>query len=1262
MSGHPSALQSFLSAHSTELKSRSLNVESPYHAAHLFDESKAAHIAAETRRCHASVASLVPRITCLLPSTGEPVNATDFAGLLQAAADETLRIPIRWEAVLTSCRQEFSNRGAKGTIVAFYASYVASMMASALEKDTPGAQLAVEDVTGSVAGTANTSTPSQMPQPTGRFDDSRIAIVGYSGRFPSAASNELFWELLMAGRDVHREIPTDRFDWKAHYDASGQAKNTSRVKYGCFIDEPGVFDSRFFNMSPREAENTDPAQRLAITSAYEAMEMAGMVRNRTPSTQQDRIGVFFGTTSDDWREVNSGQDVGTYFIPGGNRAFIPGRISYFFRFSGPSLSFDTACSSSFAAIQAACSYLWRGECDTAIAGGTNVLTNPDNFAGLDRGHFLSTTGNCNAFDDGANGYCRADAVGAVVLKRLEDAEADNDPIFGVIVGSNTNHCGHTESITRPHEGDQVSVFRRILRYADTNPLDVSYVEMHGTGTQAGDATEMNSVLSVFVPDCDRTASLPERPLFLGSAKANIGHAESASGVSSLVKVLQMMKHSTIPPHCGIKTRINHRYPLDLAERGVHIALRPTPWVRPQGGKRAAFLNNFSAAGGNTAILLEDAPPARLVEGHDPRPRHIITITAQSPRALSDNLAAMIAFLEANPSVSLPALSYTTTARRMHHSYRVAVSGTNVASILSALHTRAADMQAKEPKPIARAPLKKTRVVFAFAGQGTLYVELGRTLFDVNPDFRVAIEGMHRLAVGQGFEPFLGLIDGTITDLAQVGPVMSQLALTCVQLALCDLWRAWGVQPAAVVGHSLGEYAMLREAGVLSTADILYLVGTRGRLLQDRCAPDTHTMLVVTGSMDVAGQLLRVPEAESRCELACVNSPTSHVLAGPTECIEALAVTAAAMGVETARLSIPFAFHSAQVEPILDDFAQAAGSRSIVHHPPTIPVLSPLLSRVVPASEADTLNDRYLINACRSTVNFQGALDAGAQHSSLAIGDSARTVWLDIGAHPVCGGMIKGTLGGGSITTASLRKGVDAYTTLTATLETLYTAGVEIDWGEYHRSFPAAHRVLELPAYRWDLKNYWIPYRNNFTLAKGEGLVPALEHNGRAALADVEVAKPAAKYLSPSAQEVLHEEHGPDTSSLVVESDIFDSRLLHILQGHLVNGAALCPSVGPVDPLPKRFVGSTSELTCFRYRVVSLCRPCSYHGPLSDRTQPQRTPFCQFRPRRSRRAGGQLYHRQARSNHLPIPRHSNRRLVCCGDFAFHHQCARQQPVK
>ena len=1101
----------------------------------------------------------IPRIPLLSSATGKIVNAPNLTSLLRTVAEEALRAPIRWDLVINSCCSLFQQSQTQECIILPFSSNAASMVSTALSKDSD-IKIAIQDV----------SSSHQIPPvgPTGRFEHSKIAIIGYSGRFPSADSNEAFWDLLKAGRDVHKEIPPDRFDWKAHYDPTGKKKNTSRVKYGCFIDEPGLFDTKFFNMSPREAEHADPGQRLAITTTYEAMEMAGMVRNRTPSTQQDRVGVFFGTTSDDWREVNSGQDVGTYFIPGGNRAFVPGRISYFFRFSGPSLSIDTACSSSFAAIQAACSYLWRAECDTAIAGGTNVLTNPDNFAGLDRGHFLSTTGNCNTFDDEASGYCRSDAVGSVILKRLEDAEADHDPIFGVIVGTNTNHCGQTDSITRPHEGDQISVFKRIMRHANVEPLDISYIEMHGTGTQAGDATEMNSVLSVFVPEYKRTQLQPQRPLYIGSAKANIGHAESSSGVSSLIKVLMMMKHSEIPRHCGIKTRINHNYPLDLTQRGVNIAMETTPWRRQDSrtGKRATFLNNFSAAGGNTAMLVEDAPPRRVITEKDPRPYHIITMTAKTPKSLVANINSLVFYMEKKESsISLAALSYTTTARRMHHSYRAVVSGPDTGSIISSLKSRAAEIQDElaDLKPIPAVMKKKSRVVFMFSGQGTLYAELGRSLFVTNASFRASILKLNRLAQIQGFPAFLGLIDGSVTaeDLPIVGAVVSQLALACVQIALFELWKSWGVTPAAVVGHSLGEYATLYAAGVLSIADVIYLVGTRAALLETRCTPGSHAMLAVKASLEVVNKLIHQSSQGTGCELACANQPSGHVISGPGDKISEVAHAAAALGIETVRLNVSFAFHSAQVEPILTEFKQAA-SQGVAYHPPTIPVLSPLLGKLVPAGEHNTFNATYLTAACRGKVDFIGALGAAAaapaEDGGLGFGAAERTIWLDIGAHPACAGMVKGTLGSQSKTIATLRQNVEAYKTLATSLEVMYQAGVEINWNEYHRHFPASHEVLDIPLYRWDLKNYWIQYKNNFCLTKGDDLIQQLAVKAPA------VPSVVPKYISPCAQQIIEESHGADQSSLLVESDIFDDRLLPVLQGHLVNGAALCPSSAWAD--------------------------------------------------------------------------------------------------
>ena len=315
-SGPPRVLRELLGSKS--LKAHHFPIESPYHAPHLYGSDDVDEILGQLR--DKRLETYQPRIPILSPSSGSPIVAKDFRALLHRAVMDAMCEQVRWDRILQSCAEEMSqDTSFKSCTIWPLVSNAGALLSSTLSKTTKL----------SVCSNYSLNASVELPQPampTGKFEDSKIAIIGFSGRFPEAASTDEFWELLRAGRDVHRTIPEDRFDWKAHFDPTGKKKNTSRVKYGCFINEPGLFDARFFNLSPREAENTDPAQRLAITATYEALEMAGLVLNRTPSTQQDRIGVFFGITSDDWREVNSGQNIDTYFIPGGNRAFVPGRM------------------------------------------------------------------------------------------------------------------------------------------------------------------------------------------------------------------------------------------------------------------------------------------------------------------------------------------------------------------------------------------------------------------------------------------------------------------------------------------------------------------------------------------------------------------------------------------------------------------------------------------------------------------------------------------------------------------------------------------------------------------------------------------------------------------------------------------------------------------------------------------------------------------------------------------------------------------------
>lgn len=317
ISGPPRVLTEFLS--STSLNHLLLPIETPYHAAHLFSKSIIDEIVGSFHDPY--LEDYKQRLKIVSVVSGEAISSSSFRDLIRNAVSEALLEPLQWDVMTSSLTKELVRHNFTGCDVYQVSSRSGSLLSSALTRDGSLQVNIIDSLEADIL-------PSQPSTATGRFSQSNIAVIGYSGRFPEANSNEEFWALIMAGRDVHRTIPEDRYDWEAHYDPSGKTKNTSRVKYGCFIKEPGLFDARFFNMSPRECENCDPAQRLAITSVYEAIEMAGLVPNTTPSTQQDRIGVFYGVTSDDWREVNSGQDIDTYFIPGGNRAFIPGRIRY----------------------------------------------------------------------------------------------------------------------------------------------------------------------------------------------------------------------------------------------------------------------------------------------------------------------------------------------------------------------------------------------------------------------------------------------------------------------------------------------------------------------------------------------------------------------------------------------------------------------------------------------------------------------------------------------------------------------------------------------------------------------------------------------------------------------------------------------------------------------------------------------------------------------------------------------------------------------
>lgn len=1125
ISGPPATLQSLFSKDLFESRPTAIPVYGPYHASHLHglvDIRKMLRLDEEAAT--AVLAGSKPRMVVMSCVTGAPFQETDTKALLTAVVHEILNEPLIFHKALSgNVNEARAFKGSRILVIPYGPTQAASTLANVLRAQTksevvlrPAPQVSRETTTTSIGNHGSTG-------------NCKLAIVGMAGRFPDSASHEALWDLLEKGIDAHRVVPADRFPVDTHYDPTGKAINTSHTPYGNWIENPGHFDPRFFNMSPREAFQTDPMQRMALTTAYEALEMSGYVPNRTPSTRLDRIGTFYGQTSDDWREINAAQEVDTYYITGGVRAFGPGRINYHFGFSGPSLNIDTACSSSAAALQVACTALRAKECDTAIVGGLSCMTNSDIFSGLSRGQFLSKEHNCNTFDNDADGYCRADGCASVVVKRLDDALADKDNILAVVLGAQTNHSADAISITHPHGPTQSILSSAILDDAGVDPHDVDYVEMHGTGTQAGDGTEMVSVTDVFAP-ANRHRSA-DRPLFLGAVKANIGHGEAASGVTALIKVLMMLQKNAIPPHIGIKKEINKTFPSDLGERGVNIAFHKTPFTRKDGKPRRVFVNNFSAAGGNTGLLLEDGPRYKTATV-DPRSQHVITITAKSKAAMIRNAENLVKWMESNPSTSVSHVAYTTTARKIQHYWRMNVTASSLVeaqkAITERLKSNFVPVSPEQPK-----------VAFLFTGQGSHYAGIGRDLYAHYSIFRQAINEFNQLSLIHGFPSFLPLIDGTEPDVQKLSPVVVQLGLASFEMALAKLWTSWGIQPSAVLGHSLGEYAALHVAGVLSASDTIYLVGARAQLLVEKCTAGTHAMLAVQGSVETVTEALGDRAASTN--IACINGPRETVLSGTSTEVSEIAEQLGGAGFKCTQLKVPFAFHSAQVEPILDEFEKLA--RSVHFKEPKIPVISPLHGKLL---EGEPINPAYLRNHARDAVNFLGGL-VSAQQSGVI---DEKTVWLEVGPHPVCAGMVKAAFGLSTLAVPTLRRNEATYKTLSSTLCTLHSAGLNLDWNEFHRDFDASVRLLDLPSYSFDLKNYWLQYTGEWCLTKNRGALPAPTKA-------IEASRP--RLSTTTVQKITKEEIKGDIAILETESDLAEENLRKICSGHKVNGTCLTPS-------------------------------------------------------------------------------------------------------
>jgi iturin family lipopeptide synthetase A len=646
-----------------------------------------------------------------------------------------------------------------------------------------------------------------------KFDNEPIAITGMGCRFPGANNPDEFWELLVNGRDAIREVPAERWVIVRYYDADQNKPGKTYARHGGFIDQVDQFDSKFFGISPNEADHIDPQQRLLLEVSWEALENAGIAPDQL---NKSLTGVFVGIGQSDYGqyhfEDSRVNDMNIYTGMGNSHSFAAGRLSYFLGTQGPSISVDTACSSSLVTVNMACQSLRNGESNLAIAGGVQLMLLPQSSIFLSKSKALSPDGKCKTFSDEANGYVRGEGCGIVVLKRLSDAIRDNDHILSVVRSVAINHDGRSSGLTVPNGQSQESLIRKAMETARVNPADISYLEAHGTGTALGDPIEMEAIAHTL-------AQNRNEPLLVGSVKTNIGHLEHAAGIASLIKVTLAMGHRQIPAHLNFKTPSSL---IDWGKIAVKIPVNLTPWS-PLTGKRVAAISSFGLSGTNAHLIVEEAPVK--IKQHKPfeRPAHVFTLSAKNDAALKELADHYLDLFQNSSSISLADICFSENVGKAKMAQRLAFSTVNVSEAIQKLNSFK-NKDGKENVFAGRVSVADNTVAFLFSGKNIKSVQAYRELFETNPVFRENLIKCNEFLKAYYDLPLIDTLF-SVDTVKEPGydPVYGQLAQFTMEYATAMLWLSWGIHPAYVTGWGVGEWAAACVAGVFALEDALALV-------------------------------------------------------------------------------------------------------------------------------------------------------------------------------------------------------------------------------------------------------------------------------------------------------------------------------------------------------------------------------------------------------------------------------------------------------
>ncbi|MDA2893503.1 type I polyketide synthase [Mycolicibacterium sp. BiH015] len=801
-----------------------------------------------------------------------------------------------------------------------------------------------------------------------------IAVVGIGCRFPGGATNpENYWKLLESGTNAVTEVPADRWDGDAYYDPDVTAPGRMPSKWGAYIDDMQGFDAEFFGITPREAAAMDPQQRVVLEVAYEALENAGMA----PDTLGEiRGAVMLGVYYNEYQSASAGNPdtIDAYSATGNAHSVTVGRIAYLLGLKGPAVAVDTACSSSLVSIHLACQSLRMRESDLALAGGVSLSLRPETQLALGKWGMLSPHGRCYAFDSRANGFVRGEGAGVVVLKRLTDAVRDGDRVLGVVRGSAVNQDGRSNGLTAPNAPSQKDVIARALRSADVAAGTVSYVETHGTGTSLGDPIEFDALAAVY--------GKGDTPCALGAVKTNMGHLEAAAGIAGFIKTVLTLQHGAIAPNLHFE---KWNPTIDPSGTRLFVPTARVDWPKTEHPRRAA-VSSFGMGGTNAHIVLEQGPePAPAPVAPAPTVATLV-VSGKTPARLAAAAKSLADWLEGDgAAVSLTDVAYTVNHHRTRYNTIATVCARTHDEAVAGLRALAAGRQA--PGVIGAHDAKTGKgTVFLYSGQGAQWAGMGKALLAEEPAFAAAIDELEPAFVDKvGFSLRQTLEAGEpVTGIDRIQPV-----LVGMQLALTELWRSYGVEPDAVIGHSMGEATAAVVAGVLTPAEGFDIIATRTRLMKRLSGQGAMALLELDAQ---AAEKLIADRPD--VTIAVYASPKQSVVAGPPDQVDELIAIVDGQGKLARRVEVDVASHHPTIDPVLPELREA-----LAYLAPAAPKI-PLVSTVAYTGSAPMYTADYWAANLRNPVRFSQAVhEASAENSS----------FIEISPHPLLSHAISDTL-------------------------------------------------------------------------------------------------------------------------------------------------------------------------------------------------------------------------------------------------------------